>query len=682
MSEIYPITKEDISVLLNRLKIELFRRSGWDKDGNPIHEEAYRHYNQPVFTSLTEVFTGDKFHERTIRESITLNGHEVSDDDIDNYGDEFLDLTIGEAIKLSESNVINAFQGHSLIGAIINICDVEDLRKVKEFDLIPGAFDKKTIEDFLSVLEADEFSTKTPHCRSACTGLCLNACTDTCVGACVGACSACSVNCVGGCSNTCDGCSSTCGTSCGVGCGTGCAAQATACSGCYSACSGCVACTDACTSGCSGCANQCSSCLAGCQGSSGYNNTCGCGSSCTSGCGGKASAVAGAVTERSLTFYHDRRVYGVKRVVPSGSIVMPDIVDCGNVFTSSTYPSQWMDEDGNKFNPGQTVRIAANVTSYNNLKSSGIAVTKSQKLISMIPRVPAYLCPPKFITSPDLNVSLMTKSKFSDGGSLTLPYSSTVNITSDDGFEGLSTEKRGVIIDSKYVILPYRYHHSRGTKITFIGGKFSVSYQPYPSVSTELDITGGSASFFVPYAEVSKIGENMFIPCEYSKNPHVGVYLDNVRIDGNTVATPSKVRLMAESLLDIHADGSYSGYRYLIRLEEFRRQASSYPYTYWLNGDTNSLHNAFVTVSADSLSLKYKIPLVQEQYKINSDMEPIWECTIPSRETMGFDSAVECLMIPECDGRPMVKVPFGSKVFIHTRQDFYLFPYIPQESEV
>ena len=677
MPEIYPMTKEDISVLLNRLKIELFRRSGWDKDGNPIHEEAYRHYNQPVFTSLAEVFTGDKFHERTIRESIALSGNVVTDDDIDKCGDEFLDLTIGEAIKLSESDVINAFQGHSLIGAIINICDVEDLRRVKEYDLIPGAFDKKTIEEFLSVLEADEFSTKTPHCRSACTGLCMNACTDTCVGACVGACSACSVNCIGGCHNTCDGCSSTCGTSCGVGCGTGCAAQATGCAGCYSACSGCVACTDSCTSGCSGCSNQCSSCLAGCQGSSGYNNTCGCGSSCTSGCGGKASSVAGNAVERSLIFYHDKRVYGVKRVVPSGSIVMPEIIDFDNVFTPSASQSQWMDEDGNKFNPGQTVRIAASTAAYNTLKSSGIAATKSQKLISMVPRSVARLCPPISVMSPRLDSSRIISRKFSNGDSLTLPYASTVTITSEEGFEGLSTEKRGASINSKYAILPYRYHHQKGTKITFTGGNFSVTYFPYPSASVEAAITGDMTSCFVPYAEVSKVNGNSYINCEYSKNPHVGVYLDNKRIEGNVVATPSKIRLTAESLLDIHADGSYNGYRYMMNLEEYRYRDFEIAHPYWLNGEHDSLHNAYVTVSKDSLSVKYRIPLIQELYNTNSDMRPLWECNIPSRETIGFDSSVECLMIPACDDRSMVKVPFGGKLFTHARQDYYLFPYIP-----
>lgn len=671
MSEIASISRDDISKLLERLRIELFRRSGWDSDGNPIHDEMFRHYNLPVFTSQAEAVTGDRFLDLTLRQSIEESGKIITDEE---YGDgkEYLDLTIREIINLSDSEIINAFQGHSLIGALIKICDFGDLRKVKEFDLIPGAFDKKTIESYLEILEADTFDTKTPHCRSACTGLCMNGCTDTCTGACVGVCASCSENCVGGCHATCTGCASDCGTNCGVGCGAGCSGKSNACAGCYSSCTGCTACSTNCSAGCKGCSNQCSSsCLAGCYGSSGYNNTCGCGGSCTTGCGGKASSEATTTESRSMTFYHDKLVYGVQRAIMGNSIVMPKINDCDNLLTPTGIQPYWIDEDGNIFAQGETVRIAHS-SNYNQLKNSGIKVTKSSKMRSVVIRAAAEKMVEVHVKSGssfmpnDRKVSITVTAQKGSPNTLVLEYASTISIESLDGKTGLSDETAGVMINDVYVALPYSYHHAEKTKIKFINGNYRYTYKEPPVATLNYQINPGMTSLFCPhvYCYIGNTGTY----CEYEKNPNVNIKIDGSRIGGSTIAKAARVSLEARSIYNIRTDGSFVGLDYDLQLSEYRAKLPLSQSDYiTLYGDTDSLHNVFVCSNENGHNIIYKIPLTRHKY-----IDRWWIAKIPTRETLGFGSDVNGLYYG-MDKK--YKVPFGGSITINERQDFYLYPY-------
>lgn len=670
MPENASISRDDINKLLERLRKELFRRSGWDSDGNPIHDEMFRHYNLPVFTSQAEAITGDRFLDVTLRESIEKSGKTVNDDE---YGDgkAYLDLTIREIINLSDSEIINAFQGHSLIGALIEICDFGDLRKVKEFDLIPGAFDKKTIESYLDILEADEFSTKTPHCRSACTGLCMNGCTDTCLGACVGVCASCSVNCVGGCHTTCTGCASDCGTDCGVGCGAECSGSASGCAGCYSHCTGCTACSESCVDHCTSCANQCTSCLAGCYGSSGYNNTCGCGGSCTTGCGGKASTEASSSNGRTMTFYHDKSVYGVKRMTLGSNIVMPPINYYENHLTPTNIKPTWIDEDGNIFAQNESVRVASSASNYNQLKASGVKVTKSSKFRSVVVKAAAEKISRISIRS---GYSYESKDRLTTTTiTAKAPYvtyldcASTVTITSLDGMTGLSDENRGVKIDDKFVALPYSYHHTENTKIEFINGRYSYTYRVAPVKSLTYSGDSTMRSLLIPTAHCWI--ENSGHSCEYEKNPNLGVYIAGRKINGPTLGQYDKITLSAQSVYNIHTDGTLEGLDYELNLDEYRAKIPVSTSDYiTLYGDTDAIFNAYVCDAPGSHKVIYKIPLTSHDY-----IDYWWIIRIPPREVLGFDSNVRGLSLESYDKKSKM-ISFGSSHILYSRQDFYLYP--------
>ena len=268
------MTKEQAKDVLNKVRAEIYRRSGFSNDGNYLHEERFRNYNGPI--------SNDPF-------SINFDWYEISNEKVSEGYD---------------TDVIRALQGKRSIDRLLDITDFDDAKFVEELEGIPGAFDYDSIIALLSKLSNEGFNDSNTSCRSGCTGLCEGACTNSCINGCADLCTACGGSCVSGCSNVCTGCSISCGVSCGITCGTGCSNSAVSCSDCTGGCNGCAGCTScngSCSAkmGASSCAGSCSSeCYGNCSTESlggsrsafPYAN-CGCGGSCVSSCGSVADGI-------------------------------------------------------------------------------------------------------------------------------------------------------------------------------------------------------------------------------------------------------------------------------------------------------------------------------------------------------------------------------------------------------
>lgn len=268
------MTKEQAKDVLNKVRAEVYRRSGFSSDGNYLHEERFRNYNGPI--------SNNPF-------SINFDWYEIPNE------------------KVSEgynTEVIRALQGKRSIDRLLEITDFDDAKFVEELEGMPGAFDYDSIIALLSKLSNEGFNDTNTSCRSACTGLCEGACTNSCINGCADLCTACGGTCVSGCSNACTGCSISCGVSCGITCGTGCSNSAVSCSDCTGGCNGCAGCTS-CNGSCSAkmgatsCSGSCSSeCYGNCSSYSlgGSKKAfphvdCGCGGSdCTTTCGSMATS--------------------------------------------------------------------------------------------------------------------------------------------------------------------------------------------------------------------------------------------------------------------------------------------------------------------------------------------------------------------------------------------------------
>lgn len=294
-----------------------------------------------------------------------------------------------------------------------------------------------------------------------------------------------------------------------------------------------------------------------------------------------------------MTFYHNKKVYGTKRAALGSNISMPKINYYDNPFTPTGIVPSWIDEDGNKFAQNESVRIASSTANYNQLKASGVKVTKSSKFRSVVVKAIAerieYVISSKLVFPTNKTINALKGYPVTE----TISYPTTITIIDMDGNTGLGDDNGGVKINGKYVALPYSYHHPENTSITFVNGNYKYTYTGAPVVSRSFRKKPSSTSFFVPHVIATASGKST--DGEYAKNPNVGVYLDSTRIKAPTIGSPNKITLSAQSVYNTHTDGSRVGIDYNLWLDEYRVNlpipTSEYVTLY---GDTDSVFNAYV----------------------------------------------------------------------------------------
>lgn len=253
--KISKMTKDEAKLILEKVRKEIYRRSGFNENTEPLLEPKFRNFNG--------IISSDP-------DSLKLDWSEFEGTDYDN-------------------EIIRAAHGKKIIDSLLKICDFDDAKFTKELDTIPGAFDFNDLQNLTTELSSEDFNLDRSSCRAACTGLCHSACTNSCINGCSDECTSCTGTCKRECTVECsEACDSSCGKTCGTGCGN---TAISSCSNCTGGCSGCTGCTG-CVGSCTGCGvncdNKCSgSCRGNCSSSniSGYHLYCGCGNNCYTGCG-------------------------------------------------------------------------------------------------------------------------------------------------------------------------------------------------------------------------------------------------------------------------------------------------------------------------------------------------------------------------------------------------------------
>ena len=580
------LSHADAEWLMRQVKIEIYRRSGFDEEGNYLHPEELRNYNGPIL--------------------------EKPDPDL---------------FVLPDDEVIRAHHGAPMIDTLLEICDIEDLRFVRVHDLIPGAYDKESIFDAVSMLRQVDFNDPVSHCRSACTGLCSNGCTTTCQGGCQNACALCSIACSGACLGACTGCSESCGTTCGENCGTGCSGKASACTGCSSGCSGCTGCSSTCTGNCTrGCDATCTGCTAGCSGVSGYNQTCGCGSACVSTCASSSGAIPADVTKSSMTFYHDGRLYGTI-ALETNSLT---------TFTAPSFTSiagatelYWRDADGNTFNRNSTVYYTNSSATYSKYKSLGYKVTKCTSLHSVSSR--------SLWTVGQYSVGLsFARSTWSQTvKSMITPYSYTVfndslvTITAvnlaKEALSGAATADWKVTINGFERSLPLTDILHAGDVINMYGNNITYTVNLHVDESATKTFNVG-ACYILPYCDccsftmsangaVSRASEN---PCILNNNPHAYVKHNGTKMTSEVYKSAGTVELWCNEHKEIQTDGDYAGVLYTVGCETYQSDGSETIYgtdglenykLYIYNTSGNLIHTGSISrISTTHLRYKFTIP--------------------------------------------------------------------------
>lgn len=407
------MTVDAANNLLAAIKKEIYRRSGMDENGEPLLDEQYRHFNQPILSA--------------------------PDDSL---------FTLGYT-----DDVIRALNGVPIVNTLINIMDYKDLRSVHEYDPIPGAFDADTLKAMLDQLRSEWFNSPKSSCRSACTGLCVSNCTESCTGGCVLSCSACTTLCMNGCEVSCTGCAKSCGVTCGIACGSSCAAESVSCAGCSAGCSGCTGCSDTCEGTCTGCSYTCQTECTG--GTSSY----------------KAAGVTGStITSKkipTITFYHNGGVYAVTKGVKKNNVYKFTIpsygydtlnpyfiaeLTLGSYATNgSARPQYWVDEQHNWFKSGDTVYYAETEKLYNSNKALGRLTTMSLNFKSYIFLQQASL----YKYHVDVKPTFVTEvfDRWYD-----IHEASWVMITAHKGsteLKGFAEDEYGIFIHNEYKPLPF-----------------------------------------------------------------------------------------------------------------------------------------------------------------------------------------------------------------------------------
>ena len=463
------VQTSELEWIMPYVRNEIYRRSGFNEKGEFLHKPEYRHYSGPILSE--------------------------PDDSL--------------FILDSDAEVIRVGHGIPIIDMLLKVCDFEDARFVREFDLIPGVYNREKLINFIKFLSSTPFDSPISHCRGACTGLCDNNCTTTCTGSCLEECSACGKECSGYCSSACTGCSESCGKSCGSGCGDTCTDVATSCSGCSSGCSGCTGCVNTCEGTCAiECISSCSGCSAGCMGVSGLNDTCGgCSSVCTTGCGGKVTAVATTDDHHSVELYHNGQLYGKLSTLYHGDESVYDAKSDGDVVIPS-YPviqnrfridgivpedERWISElDGSSLKCARGAENTLQFTSsspetvkyYSATLRETPFYSKCEVGISFGIQTVQYIA----TIENDIRIEVRTDS--------------LVNITAVDSsgnvITGARTDNWGVYINSVEVALPYTELVREGDIISLTGDRVRYTVQRHENLPASSSVSIPFGKFNTP----------------------------------------------------------------------------------------------------------------------------------------------------------------------------------------
>lgn len=113
-------------------------------------------------------------------------------------------------INPNTGDIILSEQGVKVINLILNINDVNDIRKIENDNYILRDID--AIEKFVSRMEGQTPTSPINNCRGGCMGICVTHCSTGCVGSCMTSCDYVCGNsgCSGKCVNQCSSCSGTC----------------------------------------------------------------------------------------------------------------------------------------------------------------------------------------------------------------------------------------------------------------------------------------------------------------------------------------------------------------------------------------------------------------------------------------------------------------------------------------
>lgn len=605
------MTKEEADKLATRVRNEVYRRSGFKPDGSYIHDERIRNYNGPIL--------------------------EAPDD-------EYFKFPVGDEL-------IRANQGIPIIDKLIEVCDFGELRFVKELDTVPAEYDANAINKILDMLEADPFGAKYTHCRSACTGLCMMTCMDSCSGGCENACAECATACSAYCSGKCTGCTDTCGQACGITCGSSCSNHSTACSGCSSGCTGCTGCSLECSGECSSaCIYTCkTSCIAGCFGSSGYNNTCGCGGSCTTGCGNASVAAASTTASSYIDFYHEGKLYGRRKVVSATNtlITLPTYDDPGEDISNlqgKSSKKQWIDDDGNRFEPGASVRVCiGNATQYTNYKNQGVLVTKSTRMRSIMKRYPFFVVTTTALSKDTRRMKTWKLKRTEELGEYIydIAYDTPISVTlARDGkaITGASpTYEWFMTVNGDEVALPYSGTLLRGDKISFSGK--DVEY-----TITEFDfktgVTGGTTLGAVAvypeldcqeFDSISDLGTST--PCELEGNENAKLFINGKQTTGLTLVKGNETtRTELTEPYTVGVDQDILGIGYTLRQNYYLTPRSNQEVEVY--GSDPSIK--WYLISATTGQILASVPLT----RVTSMSRTSYTCTLPSLASLGLSGDV------------------------------------------
>jgi len=653
----------ELEQIIVQVRNEIYRRSGFNEDGDYLHQPEFRHYCGPILSEPDDTLF----------------------------------------IIDSSTDIIRVGHGIPVIDMLLNICDFADARHVRELDLLPGIYHKEKLLKFVKFLRDTPFDAPVSHCRGACTGLCQNNCTTACSGGCINECASCSEVCSGKCSGQCTGCSESCGTSCGMNCGSDCSGKASGCSGCSSGCSGCTGCTNTCDGSCATtCKTTCHGCTAGCYGNTGLQDTCGgCGARCTTGCGGVTRSIASSPKYRSVELYHNGYLYGtlstiyhdnsaVSEPLSVGDIKLPtfDIIDDIFPLYDGGIPSQrkWVDStDGTVYPIDSSLPTAIMTNSDPSVTKMYSSTIREMYLYSKVEVGLSFEADEETMTlvNQTKNISIATD---------TIVFITATN-SSGSLISGAHDSSWNLKINNTYEALPYSAILHSGDIISVYGDNVTFNILRHidnvakKAISVPLIYEGSMIKRgigIVPFCECSEIdisfdssGNVSIVPgvadvCNLANNPHAKVTSDLIIRDGGQITDvsgsiplsapeaitgvtnyPSRltdtvtVTVEANEYKEILADGSYSGivYNAGFELYESYDYGIDIPYSYSTDGRTDSDFNV-VLYDQDSKSIVKIVPLNRKDTSFEE-----YEFMIPKID--GYSHATNAPSVAEFESRTM-----------------------------
>ena len=678
------VQASELEWIMPYVRNEIYRRSGFNEEGEFLHKPEYRHYSGPILSE--------------------------PDDSL--------------FILDSDAEVIRVGHGIPIIDMLLKVCDFEDARFVREFDLIPGVYNREKLINFINFLSSTPFDAPASHCRGACTGLCDNNCTTTCTGSCLEECSSCGKMCSGMCSSTCLGCTNSCGKSCGESCGDTCDTTVTGCSGCSSGCTGCTGCVNTCEGTCSDtCSSSCSGCMAGCFGVSGLNDTCGaCSSNCVSTCGSKVVSIPITPDHHSIILYHDGGLYGKLSTLyhgddtvyvdgSDGDIIVPPFTSISHQFSiSGGAPQQerWV-----SLLNGLSVSCSGGQNNTITFKTTSPEETEF------------YSCTTKDLvlySKAEVGLSFgivweVYKSTNDAPDKLIIDVDSMVNITAKDSdgniISGARDNRWALYINSVEYALPFTGILKKDDVVTFTGDNITYTVQrhkdeiakksikiPFGRFNNSTQISDGFG--IVPFCLCRTMRiwfDNdgtrhyqlgILEPCELVDNPHVKITSSlRVSTDGQVDTTASEpitrpecvgqctldkvpdivtITVTANEFKEICSDGSYMGILYIAGFELYEGYKYDMPLgqSYTTDGRYDSDLNV-VLIDAETYEILNKVPLCRD----NTSYEQ-YSFTIPDIPGYSKVTNYASASYPAFEDRQQVYA-FNTQYTVYGRNSFVLF---------